>query len=117
MTTASFSFLKYEAWVAWSHSKKLVLLMKFLTRKYSASRVNGAVSSISFSEAIEEPRMWNTTKVICPFFTASKKQISRKTCSVSALKPAQSSTTVTLTPVHDYMSMNRLSSASDDHAT
>jgi hypothetical protein len=42
--------------VAWSHSKKRVLLMKFLTRKYLPSVAKGDVSSISFSEAMEGPR-------------------------------------------------------------
>src|SRR5580692_7808504 len=107
-TTASFSFLKYEAWVAWSHSKKLVLLMKFLTRKYLASVTNGAVSSISFREAIEEPRMWKTTKVIWPFFTASRKPISRNERSVGDNSPARTSTTVTVESVVDRVSMIRI---------
>jgi hypothetical protein len=47
--------------------------MKFLTKKYSASVVNGEVSSISFSEAIDEPGIWNTTKVICPLLDRFEK--------------------------------------------
>src|SRR6516225_11805714 len=73
--------------------------MKFLTKKYSASVVNGEVSSISLSEAIDEPRIWNTTKVICPFLTASRKPISRKACSVGDINPARTSTTVTVASV------------------
>jgi len=49
--------------VAWSHSKKLVLLMKILDQVIFWRRfVNVVVSSISFSEAMDEPRMWKTTK-------------------------------------------------------
>jgi hypothetical protein len=31
--------------------------------------------------------MWKTTKVICAFFTASRKPISRRACSVGDIKP------------------------------
>ena len=58
--------------------------------------MNGAVSSISLSEAIDEPRIWKTTKVICPFFTASRKPMSRKARSVGDSSPARTSMTVTL---------------------
>src|ERR1700689_374742 len=108
ITTASFKRLKYDACVAWSHSKKLVLLMKFLTRKYLASAVKGAVSSISFNEAIDEPRIWKMTKVIWPFFTASRKPISRSERSVGDNSPARTSTTVTVESVVDKVSMIRI---------
>jgi hypothetical protein len=59
------------AWVASSHSKKYVLLMKFFTMKYFASPRYATVSTISSSEAMEGPRMWKRTKVMSPFFAAS----------------------------------------------
>ena len=54
ISTASFNLSKYESCVAWSHSKKLVLLMKFLTRKCLPSAAKREVSS---SEDIDEPRI------------------------------------------------------------
>src|SRR5262249_11901679 len=78
--------------------------MKFLTRKYLASVVKADVSSISLSEAIDEPRMWKTTKVSCPFFTASRKPISRSDRSVGDSRPARTSITVTLASVHESVS-------------
>ena len=61
--------------------------------------MNEAVSSISLSEAIDEPRMWRTTKVICPFFTESRKPMSRSERSVGDSIPARTSITVTLASV------------------
>ena len=60
------------------------------------------------SEAIDEPRMRNTTKVMCPFLTASRKPISRKACSVGDINPARTSTTVTVASVVDSVSMMRI---------
>src|SRR5262249_36332756 len=79
-----------------------------LDQEILASGVDGAVSSISFNEAIDEPRMWNTTKVICPFLTASRNPISRKACSVGDINPARTSTTVTVASVVDSVSMMRI---------
>ena len=70
--------------------------MKFFTRKYFASPRTSAVSAISSSEAMEGPRMWNTTKVICPFFAASMKPMSRSARSVGDSRPARTSITVTV---------------------
>ncbi len=102
---------------AWSHSKKLVLLMKFLTRKYLASAAKLAVSSISFSEAIDEPRIWKTAKVSCPFFTASRKPMSRSERSVGDSRPARTSMTVTLASVVDSVSKIRIWSETEVTST
>src|ERR1700716_2748865 len=40
-----------------------------------------AVSAISSSEAIDGPSIWNTAKVICPDFAASRKPMSRNEAS------------------------------------
>src|ERR1700684_1173109 len=95
ISMASLSLRKYDAWVAWSHSKKLVLLMKFFTRKYLLSTAKVAVSSISFSEAIEEPRIWKIIKLSWPFFTASRKPMSRNARKVGDNRPARTSMIVT----------------------
>ena len=58
------------------------------------------MSSISLSEAIDEPSMWKTTKVICPFFTESRKPMSRSARSVGDKSPARTSITVTLASVN-----------------
>src|SRR6266576_1250321 len=55
--------------------------MKFFTRKYFAPCMKFAVSAISSSEAIDGPRMWNTAKVICPVFAASRNPMSRNEAS------------------------------------
>ena len=69
--------------------------MKFFTRKYFAPVMKFAVSAISSSEAIEGPRMWNTAKVICPDFAASRKPMSRNEASAGDNRPARTSITVT----------------------
>ena len=69
--------------------------MKFFTRKYFAPCMKFAVSAISSSEAIEGPRIWNTAKVICPAFAASRKPISRSEASDGDSRPARTSITVT----------------------
>ena len=63
-----------------------------------------AVSSISPSEAIEGPRIWNTVKVSCAFFAASRKPMSRSDCSVVESRPARMSITVTCASVLDSVS-------------
>jgi hypothetical protein len=88
--------------------EEIGIVDEVLDQEVFSIAVNGAVSSISFKEAIEEPRMWNTTKVICPFLTASRKPISRKACSVGDINPARTSTTVTVASVVDSVSMIRI---------
>jgi hypothetical protein len=91
--------------------------MKFLTRKYLASVVKTEVSSISLREAIDEPRIWKTTKVSCPFFTASRKPMSRSERSVGESSPARTSITVTLASVLESVSKIRIWSATEVTST
>src|SRR3569833_3363272 len=69
--------------------------MKFFTRKYFAPVMKLAVSAISSSEAIDEPRMWNTANVIWPERAASRKPMSRKAARIGDIRPARTSITVT----------------------
>src|SRR5437879_9242839 len=54
-----------------------------------------AVSAISSSEAIDGPSIWNTAKVICPVFAASRNPMSRNEASAGDNRPARTSITVT----------------------
>ena len=61
--------------------------------------------------------MWNTTKVIWPFFTASRKPISRSARSVGDNRPARTSMTVTLESVVDSVSKIRIWSGTEVTST
>ena len=61
--------------------------------------------------------MWKTTKVSWPFFTASRKPMSRSARSVGESRPARTSITVTLASVLDSVSKIRIWSATDVAST
>ena len=79
--------------------------------------MKAAVSSISLSEAIDGPRMWNTVKVSCPFFAASRKPMSRSDRSVGDSRPARMSITVTCASALDSVSKIFIWSATEVMST
>ena len=79
-----------------SHSKKVVSLTWFLTRKYGASVTYGAVVSISSSDATEGPRTWKRQNVYSRSLAASRKPISSSAFKVGPRWPARTSSTLTL---------------------
>ena len=61
--------------------------------------------------------MWKTTKVIWPFFAASRKPMSRNARSVGDIRPARTSITVTLGVGGPSVSKIRIWSATDVTST
>ena len=83
--------LMYAAWVASSHSKKYVLLMKFFTKKYFASPRYAAVSTISSSEAMEGPENVEEDKGDVALLRRLDELDVALPCSVDDSKPARTS--------------------------
>ena len=61
--------------------------------------------------------MWNTAKLSWPFFTASRKPMSRSERSVGDNSPARTSITVTLASVVDSVSKIRIWSGTEVTST